>query len=238
MKRMIKASEDNTLAAQVLSILQSHGIDITKAKYQLKATTYYDQFPYAKQFNCLGDYLAYFSMIFHQSVTPTELVEDYFGDIDEFAEFVDEHPTVESISDYASEHWWGDGDDYIIQLKNLTTNDVLYQGHEDVIEDVIDEEDSWYQDVQDRILLATNSKDPKELATLANDEDALIRTYVAENTNTPANVLEQLAYDEHSAVRRFVACNPNTPANVLAKLADDDNEWVRESVVDNPNYSY
>lgn len=37
--------------------------------------------------------------------------------------------------------------------------------------------------------LAMNSKDPEELARLANDEDYHVRAYVARNKNTPADIL-------------------------------------------------
>jgi hypothetical protein len=59
---------------------------------------------------------------------------------------------------------------------------------------------------------------------------------LAENPNTPVDVLEILAKDEeYWSVRRYVAWNPNTPVELLAELAKDENEYVRWNVADNPN---
>lgn len=96
---------------------------------------------YKKKFTCPGNYLAYFAMTIHG--TPNyEKIEDRFG-LDYFEEIVNDHPTIEDIEDYASDCWWGDGDDYIIYLKNLTTGEILYQAEE---EDEYDEEDDWDED--------------------------------------------------------------------------------------------
>jgi hypothetical protein len=49
---------------------------------------------------------------------------------------------------------------------------------------------------------------------------------VAENPNTPPEVLERLATDDNVDVRYGVAENPYIPAHILQRLADDDNPYV------------
>lgn len=89
-----------------------------------------------------------------------------------------------------------------------------------------------------RFRVARNRSTPAEaLAQLANDEDNDVRMAVAENQNTSADVLAKLANDESSGVRACVAENRNTPADVLEQFADDANWSVRIGVAENPNTS-
>ena len=137
MKRYIRSSTTNDTLKQ---LLQEHGIDTTPAKYELYAETYerYESGrKYKKKFTCDGDYVAYFSMLLHSKPTYDKLV-DYFSE-DELEEFIEENPTVEDIADYASSSWWGDGDDFIIYLKNLNTGEYLYGPEE--TEDEYDEDE-------------------------------------------------------------------------------------------------
>jgi len=73
------------------------------------------------------------------------------------------------------------------------------------------------------------------LARLAESNDELDRDKVADNDNTPAEILEKLSNDDNRAVRSSVANNPNTPVEVLKKLADDNFWGVRDRVANNPN---
>lgn len=113
----------------IKKLLNKYNIDTTQHSYQLEAETY-DRYEsgkrYTKTFKCAGDYLAYFSMLFHKSPTPYTL-DNYFG-VDGFIETVQDYPSVDAIYDHASSSWYGDGDDYIISLVNLDTNEVLYEG--------------------------------------------------------------------------------------------------------------
>lgn len=139
MKRYIKCAKSSDSDA-VLSILKDHNIDTTMCQYELRAEAY-ERYTsgkvYTKKFKCPGDYLAYFSMVVHKAPTGSAILE-YF-DLDEFAELVDHYPTVAKIKQVAEQSWYGDGDDYIISLKNLTTGDVLYEA--DYYEEDEDEED-------------------------------------------------------------------------------------------------
>lgn len=115
----------------VLQILSEHGIDITECTYELHAEVYRrynseEKREYTEQFDCYGNYLAYFSMALHKEPTPSNVVE-YFGTLGAFEDFVDENPSIEDIADYASTYWWGDGDDYIYYLDNVTRNTTLYE---------------------------------------------------------------------------------------------------------------
>lgn len=138
-KKRQSTSKNNEL----ISILQEHNIDITKSKYELIAEAY-ERFGsgghYKKSFTCPGDYLAYFAMAVHTTPNYKNLIENYFGDIYEFEEFVESNPTVDDIADIASSSWWGDGDDYIVSLTNTSTGDVLYSGGES---DYAEYEEDW-----------------------------------------------------------------------------------------------
>ena len=142
--KYVKANGAASGNAQIIKILKDHGIDTTKCQYELYAEEYmrmYSGGKYKKKFTCPGNYLAYFAMNIHG--TPNyENIDDHFG-IDYFEEIVNDNPTIKDIEDYASSSWWGDGDDYIIYLKNLTTGEVLYQAEE---EDEYEEEDEWDED--------------------------------------------------------------------------------------------
>ena len=141
MKRYIKASMDYEWTNKsIVELLESRGIDTTKAEYELKAQRYerYDEGAvYTRKFTCPGDYLAYFSMTIHSQPNASNINFHYPGD--EFIDIVDECPTVEDIADYAEQYWWGDGDDYIIYLKNLSTNEYLYGSEK--VEEEYDNED-------------------------------------------------------------------------------------------------
>ena len=129
-KRSSRSATGNNL---ILQILKSHGIDTTRAKYELCARTY-DRMEsgekYIEKFTCPGDYLAYFSMHVHANPTLRNM-QFYFGeDLSGFEDVVDENPALADIEEYASSNWWGDGDDYIIYLKNLNTGEYLYENED------------------------------------------------------------------------------------------------------------
>ena len=89
MKRYIKSAR--TTSADILQILQNHGIDTTPNRYRLEARAY-ERYEigrkYKANFQCNGDYLAYFSMLFHGKPT-LKAIKDYWG-IEEFKEFVED----------------------------------------------------------------------------------------------------------------------------------------------------
>ena len=129
----------------LIAFLKSKGIDTTKHKYKLVAERY-ERYSsgdkYSRTFTCPGDYLAYFSMRLHTGPTIDELL-DYFGDSEDFVDFVDSNPSTDAIADHAASCWYGDGDDYIIELANLDTGDVLYDGQYEEYMDEYEEEDLW-----------------------------------------------------------------------------------------------
>ena len=58
---------------------------------------------------------------------------------------------------------------------------------------------------------------------------------MAENPNTPAEILEKLAADSEWGVRYMVAANPNTDPRVLSRLASDPTHYTRSRVAANPS---
>ena len=66
------------------------------------------------------------------------------------------------------------------------------------------------------------------------NSDYDVRRNVAENPNTPIDVLSELAKDSDYDVRCFVAENPNTPIDVLTELAKDSDWCVRRNAARNP----
>lgn len=145
MKRYIKSFKSSDKPEfnnkYLVSLLKDHSIDTTKHKYELRAQTYerYESGKYyTKKFTCPGDWLAYLSMIVHASPS-ADNIADELG-IDYFEEILEDNPTVADIEELASSTWWGDGDDFIIYLKNLDSGEYLY-GPEEEEEEDIDEED-------------------------------------------------------------------------------------------------
>ena len=134
----------------LLSKLKSAGIDTTKYKYEMRAQRYmrYEEGAYYTiKFTCPGDYLAYIAMHVHESLTKAKIVDffdDYYGiDSENIDDLFDEAPqTLEEMDDYANGYWWGDGDDFIIYLKNLTTNTYLCGPNEEE-EDLEDYDEDW-----------------------------------------------------------------------------------------------
>lgn len=74
---------------------------------------------------------------------------------------------------------------------------------------------------------AETSKDQKELAKLANDEDPLVREGIAGNENASVDILQQLATDKELKIRYQIVMNNNTPAAALAKLTTDQDAIIR-----------
>ena len=105
-------------------------------------------------------------------------------------------------------------------------------------EDVVNRLSKEFMDSDDssiRRFIATYVNDPDMLSKLANDEDKIVRCYVAENPNTDADVLAQLADDKNWFVRQYVAENPSTDSDTLSQLAVDEDRFVRSSVAKNQN---
>ncbi len=92
--------------------------------------------------------------------------------------------------------------------------------------------------LQERKDIAENPNTPPEILTiLARDKDWDVRYEVAWNPNTPPEILTILARDESVGVRYGVANNPNTPPEALTILARDKDEYVRGRAAENPNYN-
>ena len=78
--------------------------------------------------------------------------------------------------------------------------------------------------------LADNLNTPTEILTiLSTDKDKYIRGRVAYNTNTSKEVLTILSKDKHWNVRYRVAENPSTPKEILTILSTDKDRYVRSN---------
>jgi len=75
-----------------------------------------------------------------------------------------------------------------------------------------------------------NSEEHRGYMTMVNYE-------IAEDPDTPADVLEKFANDSHSSftLRILVARNPSTPISILEKLWNENNVWLGLSVAENPS---
>ena len=100
----------------------------------------------------------------------------------------------------------------------------------------MDKNEILNSDYDVRVSVAENPNTPVDvLMELAKDSDWHVRISVAGNPNTPADVLTELAKDSYWCVRRYAAGNPNTPADVLTELAKDSDCDVRRNAAGNPS---
>jgi uncharacterized protein (DUF2336 family) len=67
---------------------------------------------------------------------------------------------------------------------------------------------------------------PVTLTKLSDHNDENVRAAVADNRNTPKEVMRTLANDPHPDVRYRVAENHHAPKKVLELLAEDSNPYV------------
>ena len=154
-------------------------------RYHMRAEGY-DRCPggtgvYTKDFNAPNDYVALYAMYCHD--TPTiEGLFDYFGtDIEEFPE------NYQEMLDYASSSWWGDGDDYIIELTNTTTGETLYEAD-------YDEPEEWDGNVDaDDIYSNSNlsMEQSEQLANAINTTDVYTSGY-----STLSEYIDDTDFDE------------------------------------------
>ena len=89
------------------------------------------------------------------------------------------------------------------------------------------------EDVVSRMTIARVSDDPEILRELAADPDDDVRIEVADNENTPEDVLRLLAEDSYADFA--VARNPKTPIDLLEELSESGDTSVRYSVAENPS---
>lgn len=84
-------------------------------------------------------------------------------------------------------------------------------------------------------LAAHPQANPRTLSRLAKSNTEQILVRVAENANTPQDVLCDLALSESAEVRAAVADNTNTPPRALFLLVMDADLDVRYSIAENHN---
>lgn len=96
--------------------------------------------------------------------------------------------------------------------------------------------------ISDAAKIAESSNDPEVLRKIAKPMYSerrwnSIAFWLAQNPNTPADVLTELAKNNDAYIRNDVASHPNTPINVIKQLCEDRNGYVRKGVLKNPNIS-
>lgn len=77
------------------------------------------------------------------------------------------------------------------------------------------------KDLRSVRLQVRRSTDPIELHTFAKEQDTYIRVYVAENTYTSNETLEELSRDLNPTVRLHVVFNPTTSSDIILRLTKD-----------------
>jgi predicted regulator of amino acid metabolism with ACT domain len=87
----------------------------------------------------------------------------------------------------------------------------------------------------DEIKAQSHNLSEIEQLELAENEDELVRIYLAENPSITEKVQDLLAKDDLSVVRIYLAENPSITENVQLKLATDEKENVREWLTQNIN---
>lgn len=93
------------------------------------------------------------------------------------------------------------------------------------------------RDEDDRVrrnIAANEAVDASLLMVMANDSDAAVRSAVASNRRTPLSTLRALALGENSP-KGALAQNPNTPVDVLADLAADTTSVVLAALAERPD---
>jgi hypothetical protein len=104
-----------------------------------------------------------------------------------------------------------------------------------------------HEDSEVQAGVAQNVETTPEILSSLSSGDRLVRACIAAHSKASIPLLEQLSKDPNSDVRVNVAENPNTPIEVLAYLAQDEGDteqitnrategyWVRVAVAHNPN---
>ena len=85
----------------------------------------------------------------------------------------------------------------------------------------------------DYLKAVTPSTTSDELRALAKSNDKIVRSRVAEHSNTPEDVLRKAARSTSTEQRVAAAVNCSTPLDELVKLFDDADEIVREEAKEN-----
>lgn len=161
------SSEDNISVKDVLKqIIDKFGNK--KNKYRLTASSYETSRYYTKTFYAPNDYLALFSMVLHGAPSIANF-EDW-GQGSDLLDYFNEYPEYLELLTMASINWWGDGDDYIIALENLTTGKTLYAGDDDYTYSKNDNFDSYDNDYDfEKKLNIKENKDIEKSITEENE---------------------------------------------------------------------
>ena len=95
----------------------------------------------------------------------------------------------------------------------------------------------WKSGPTQLIIVANNRNTPQEiLKLLCFHNNYKVREAIAKNLNAGPHVLECLENDVHNYVKNKLALNPNTPFKTLLKLSTDENKTIRERACQHSSY--
>jgi hypothetical protein len=116
-------------------------------------------------------------------------------------------------------------------LKHLTETDSILEISNEILINLVNNKNEKLDSV--RYNIANNKQTPKDiLAFLAMNEDLDIRKSVAGNLNTPKETLSNLIETETDPeFFELIVNNPNTPIATLKKLSENDNEKISELAI-------
>jgi hypothetical protein len=119
----------------------------------------------------------------------------------------------------------------------LVANNLLNKSHLEVAQALISDRKEAVA-LQINRIVSDKTEDPEELREFAKFSDWLIRRNVAENHNTPVDVLDILSKDVEETVREYVARNKMASVATLEAMTGDVEEEVLVSLIFNPSISY
>lgn len=126
-------------------------------------------------------------------------------------------------------------------LEKLSENplhDLLLARHPNTSPEVM-EKVLWRLAMNERLSIrkyvAQNPQTPVQILTQWVKTSPEVRPWIAQNISTPEHLLEKLALSSSKIIRRNVAQNSNTSVSVLKILANDPIHEVRQAVARNPN---
>lgn len=95
--------------------------------------------------------------------------------------------------------------------------------------------DTFDQSLINRYIAAGSPYTPEiTLMILSNDKNPKIRQRLAENPNSPLNILNKLLCDDCTEVRKALVDNPSVPAHMLELLVRDPSPDVRYALAECP----
>lgn len=127
-------------------------------------------------------------------------------------------------------------EDLITIAKTLRVSIELTDSDTDIIIKIYSSGNPNLVSMLDKNTIAQNSNTPIELMQkLSDDKNEYILEHLAKNPSLPIELMWKLSKDDDSDVRTFLARNPNLSIEVMQKLSEDEYGDVRDNLEENPN---